>query len=248
MTQSETVQALRRVSLFPPDVVVTWAAAEEGGHSPLLPEEAALLAQAVPTRRDEFALGRHCAREALRRLDGEVPAPLLRRGERMPQWPPGRVGAISHSHGLAVAAVGDARGYVGLGVDVERLRPVSPRLRERVLRPEEREALAGLSDEACTQRTILTFSLKECIYKALFPVTGVYLGYQDARVEADPPGADGEAGRLRWALCAPAGADFPAGWRGEGAYAWVGAVVVTAVWVPRGASQEADGTSHTGNE
>ncbi|MBN1173619.1 MAG: 4'-phosphopantetheinyl transferase, partial [Micromonosporaceae bacterium] len=64
----------------------------------MLPEEAPLVARAVPRRRAEFTTGRHCARLALASL-GVEPAAILAGPDRAPRWPAGIVGTITHCDG-----------------------------------------------------------------------------------------------------------------------------------------------------
>src|SRR5690606_13013148 len=60
---------------------------------PLLPAE---IAAARPRRRAEYAAGRIAARAALRRLTGQ--AALIGMGpDRLPLWPKGTIGSISHN-------------------------------------------------------------------------------------------------------------------------------------------------------
>ena len=201
----------------------------------LLPAERALLGpNAAAGRVRDFALGRAAAHQAMARqgptgarLSGE---PVLRAGPRMPRWPAGLVGAITHVEGLAAAAVAEAARYHGLGVDLERWREPGEALLRRILRPEERAVLGRAAADWFTP----VFSAKECIYKALFPATGVYLGFQDARIDF-PPGADAGAGAgvFDWTLLKEGSAVFPAGYRGQGRYRRQGDLVLTALWIAR---------------
>src|SRR5277367_2552834 len=68
-----------------------------------LPRE---LDRAVRARRTEFLAGRACARSALRKLaDGRADDAIPIGPDRAPVWPAGIVGAITHAHGFAAAAV-----------------------------------------------------------------------------------------------------------------------------------------------
>src|SRR5690242_5958922 len=101
--------------MLPPEV--RWAAGPivDGG---LFAEEAAAVAGAVAARRAEFAAGRSAARRALAELGiGPVALPVGER--RMPVWPTGIVGSITHCVGLAAAAVAWADDLAALGIDVE---------------------------------------------------------------------------------------------------------------------------------
>jgi 4'-phosphopantetheinyl transferase EntD len=148
---------------------------------PLYPaEEQALGPRAVEGRRAFFALGRAAARDALRELDPSEPGAIPRGSGGEPLWPEGIVGTISHSRELAVAVVGGRRDYVGLGVDVEDLgRGPSPRAARLVCRPSE---MKWVDPESGTVRLALLFSAKEAVFKALYPIEGVWLGFADAEL------------------------------------------------------------------
>jgi 4'-phosphopantetheinyl transferase EntD len=85
-------------------------------------EESCLGPGAGERRRFFFGLGRAAAREALAEL-GIAPVAIGSGPGGEPLWPTGIVGAISHTGDLAIAIVGRAADYAGLGVDVERLTP-----------------------------------------------------------------------------------------------------------------------------
>ena len=229
------------VSIFPFNVAFAWCEGEEKGEAGLLPGERALLGDSASARRRrDFALGRHCARTALAKLrDGVADdaegseAPAILRGEgRMPLWPEGVVGAITHTGGKAAAAVAAQTDYLGIGLDLERMARRAGKLAGRILRPEEQTELEGLSDEAREARVTLAFSAKESIYKALNPATGIYLGFQDARIEFLAPAGEAE-GELRWRLHKACGPTLPEGFSGQGRFAVREAFVLTAVWVAR---------------
>jgi 4'-phosphopantetheinyl transferase EntD len=143
-------------------------------------EEQALGPRAVEGRRATFALGRAAARDALLELD-EVNAVAIPRGSGgEPIWPRGIVGSISHSREVAVAVVARRSHYVGLGIDIEYLeRGPSPRAARLVCRPSEME---WVDPESGTQRLALLFSAKEAVFKALYPIEGVWLGFADAEL------------------------------------------------------------------
>lgn len=146
----------------------------------------ARLGRAVAKRRAEYLAGRVCARAALRRAPGLDAVPGTG-DDRAPRWPAGAVGAITHSHGEAAALTGDARQWRGLGLDRERwLAPArAARLRDELLTPAERDTLTGLSGQDLARRVTLTFSVKESLFKALYPLTGRRFYFQDAALEGD---------------------------------------------------------------
>ncbi|MET9534791.1 4'-phosphopantetheinyl transferase superfamily protein [Streptomyces sp. NPDC006649] len=155
--------------------------------APLLPGEERLVARAVPSRRAEFATARACARAALAQL-GVAPAAILKGARGEPLWPAGIVGAMTHCAGYRAAAVARAADVVSLGMDAEPHLPM-PGDGELGLVTVDEELrylpeLAARRPEVCWDR--LLFSAKESVYKAWFPMTGRWLGFEDAVITPDP--------------------------------------------------------------
>ncbi len=150
---------------------------------------------AVSKRQTEFLAGRICAYEALRRVTGVPGIPAV--GEdRSPCWPPGVVGSITHGAGWAAVVAARSDHWRGLGLDVEKLLPVSraDRLAAEILTPRELEGYAALTDAQRALRVTLTFSIKESLFKALYPLVKIRFYFQEA--ELIHHDADGHA-RLR---------------------------------------------------
>ena len=117
----------------------------------MFPVEAATVAGAVVERRREFGTVRWCARRALRRL-GVPTVPILPDADRVPRWPAGVVGSMTHCEGYRAAAVARSDELGGIGIDAEPHGPVSAEALELLLRDEERAALRTLADAACMTR------------------------------------------------------------------------------------------------
>jgi 4'-phosphopantetheinyl transferase EntD len=169
-----------------PSCAALECATDDSGPDDAFPEERALIADAIPARRAEFTTTRRCARRALARL-GVPEAPILRGARRQPTWPVGVVGSLTHCAGLRAAAVARADRCAALGIDAEVCAPLSAGVAALVLTAAERAAAADLArrDPAIGWETVL-FSAKESVYKAWFPLTGAWLGFQDCEVDLDP--------------------------------------------------------------
>ncbi|MBV8715491.1 MAG: 4'-phosphopantetheinyl transferase superfamily protein [Chloroflexi bacterium] len=142
-------------------------------------EEAALGPRAIEQRRRIFALGRAAARDALAEF-GIHNAAIPRADGGEPVWPDGFVGSITHSREVAIAIVGRRDDYAGLGVDIEELaRGPSPRAARLVCRPNE---MAWVDPESGTERLARLFSAKEAVFKAVYPIERVWLGFADAEL------------------------------------------------------------------
>ncbi|GAA2356582.1 4'-phosphopantetheinyl transferase family protein [Streptomyces carpaticus] len=174
--------------LLPPEVSAVEMFGDPDGTPDLFPEEAAVVARAVPRRRQEFATVRACARTALERIGGPR-VPLLPGERGAPGWPPGFIGSMTHCTGYRAAVVAAAgRGLASLGVDAEPHEALrDPGVVEMVTLPGEREHLAKLAASHPRVRwERLLFSAKESVYKAWFPLTGRWLGFEEARIAFDP--------------------------------------------------------------
>jgi 4'-phosphopantetheinyl transferase EntD len=175
--------------------------------------------RAVPRRRAEFALGRHCARTALARL-GASDGPLLSGSRREPLWPEGFRGSITHCDGYGAAAVARARDVASVGIDAELHGPLPEGVLALVADADERGWIAGRTGDGVSWDKVL-FSAKESVYKAWFPLTGRWLGFEEAHLTFDP-----EAGTFRADVLVPAERA-----RFDGRFAVGGGLVFTAATV-----------------
>lgn len=139
--------------------------------------------QAVAKRQAEYLAGRLCAREALQALTGHALVPS-RHEDRSPQWPPGITGAITHSHGIAAALVAPSTVYAGIGLDIEQhiTDDKAQRLAEHILTAEEMRSWQDAWQDQPGPWLTRIFSLKEALFKALYPITGTRFYFQDAKL------------------------------------------------------------------
>lgn len=158
------------------------------------PQEEALIARAVDKRRREFTSARHCARVALGKL-GEEPAPILRGERGVPLFPRGVVGSLTHCDGYRGAVLGFAMQVRSVGIDAEPHGPLPDGVLDAVSLPEERAVLAARVDDGSVHWDRLLFCAKEATYKAWFPLTQRWLGFEDARITfaTTEPTSDGAA-------------------------------------------------------
>ncbi len=197
-----------------------------------LPAERAVIAHAVPSRRGAYLVVRDCARVALDEL-GLPPAVIGSGPQREPHWPPGVVGSLTHCAGYQAAAVARAEQVRSLGIDAEPHEALPPGVLDLVALPEERAALTGLGSGVHGDR--LLFCAKEAVYKAWFPLTGEWLGFEEAGVRFETTALDPAGGRFSARLLRPApvieGTQLGcfSGW-------WLvaGGLVLAAVLVPAG--------------
>jgi enterobactin synthetase component D / holo-[acyl-carrier protein] synthase len=147
----------------------------------LFAEEEKSLGQAVEKRRREFITGRACARLALDRLGlPATPIPNGARGE--PLWPPGVIGSITHCTGYRACALARADGVTSIGIDAEPDAPLPDGVLEDVAFGSELQLVAI---HAPLRVDRLLFSAKEAVFKAWFPLTRRWLGFEDAELSID---------------------------------------------------------------
>lgn len=178
--------------ILPPDVLVEECFDDPPG-TVLFPEEEERIARAVDKRRREFTTVRRCARLALARL-GVPPAPLLPGERGAPGWPDGVVGSMTHCAGYRAAAVASSARMLAVGIDAEPAEPLPEGVLGQVACDEERTLLAqyaARSPEIPWDR--LLFSAKETVYKAWFPLTRRWLGFEEAILSFDTEAGTFEA-------------------------------------------------------
>lgn len=165
--------------------------AESFGDEPdawLFPEERTALGEVGEARRREYTTVRHCARRALDGL-GLAPAPLVAGERGAPRWPAGVVGSMTHCAGYRAAATARRSDVRTLGIDAEPHGPLPGGVLEYIALPREAAEVARLArhhPEVHWDR--LLFCAKEAVYKAWFPATRSWLGFDGAVISPAPDG------------------------------------------------------------
>jgi 4'-phosphopantetheinyl transferase EntD len=157
-----------------------------------LSEEEPLIARSVAKRRNEFITVRYCARQALGDL-GLPPVPILKGDKGEPCWPDGVVGSLTHCEGFRGAVVGRSVDVRSVGIDAEPHAVLPKGVLDAVSLPAERSELATLPVGVHWDRIL--FCAKEATYKAWFPLTHRWLGFEDAHITFAVDGS-GLAGRF----------------------------------------------------
>ena len=152
--------------------------------------------------------------------------------DRVPLWPQGIVGSITHAAGHVAAAVTRREVFAGLGVDVERGAPLKPELVARICRPDEIVRLEGLPAAENADWYKLLFSAKESVYKAYYPLARTFLGFQDVDIVIDA-----QTGSFSATLVRPDAPDAAGRRDFRGRYAFGAEHVFTAVVLATRGSQ-----------
>jgi 4'-phosphopantetheinyl transferase EntD len=97
------------------------------------------------------------------------------------------VGSMTHCAGYRACAVAHDRDLLTIGLDAEPHDKLPDGVLEAVSSEEERKRLAALAAAVPgTHWDRMLFSAKESVYKAWFPLTQRWLGFEDASVTIDP--------------------------------------------------------------
>ncbi len=161
----------------------------------------------APKRQAEFLAGRYCAARALVRA-GQPGHQVAVGPNREPLWPPGWRGAITHTRQHAIAVV--ASSVDGLGIDLEAIMDAreAGECAPTIVNASEL-ALGRAAGLDLPTLVTLCFSLKESIFKALYPQVGRYFGFEAAELVSLEPAAGSWSARLTAPLTARLPAGFP---------------------------------------
>jgi 4'-phosphopantetheinyl transferase EntD len=95
---------------------------------------------------------------------------------------------MTHCAGYSAAAVAERSVVSSLGVDAEPDAPLPDGVLETIAHPEEISMLRRLPHTDGHSWDRLLFSAKESVYKAWYPLTGLWLGFEDVFVSIGATG------------------------------------------------------------
>ena len=131
-------------------------------------------------RKSTWIGGRIALSKALSAIGAEK-GPVLSGNYGEPQLPSIYTGSVSHKKHLAVAiAAKKQHGLVGIDLEDATGRPRD--VAHKVLTPTELADVGELPEHLQWPATLMRFSMKEAVYKALFPHVRRYIGFQEAEV------------------------------------------------------------------
>lgn len=191
-----------------------------------LPEEEPLIARSVPKRRNEFITVRHLAREALGEL-GVGPVPILKGEKGEPCWPDGIVGSLTHCEGFRGAVVARGSEVRSVGIDAEPHGVLPKGVLGAIALPDERTELTALGPNLHWDRIL--FCAKEATYKAWFPLTHRWLGFEDAHITFTLDGSGSSGTFLSRILIDPTAESGPPLTELQGRWTMANGLVVTAI-------------------
>ena len=187
-TTSQLARAIEAMTV--PGILVDHRVIADGDELALLPAETAAFAGSVLKVRRASGAARIVARTLLSRL-GHVPHAIPKSTAGMPVWPDGLVGSLAHDAKVAVAAMAAQHEFLSVGIDIEPAEPLTPDLLDIVATARERDMIA---DDPFRGR--LLFSIKEAIYKAVYPLDRAFLDHHDVEVSLADSTAVVRSGRV----------------------------------------------------
>lgn len=181
------------------------------------------LIAAVFKRRAEYLAGRYAAQQLLR--DSGCYEPVVLGADRAPQWPSGWRGSISHTDRWAIAVISPASVPWKPGIDIESARADDlSESAELFVTPAEYNLLTGNGMQHDIA-LLLGFSMKESLYKSLYPQVKYLFGFDAAEIYQIDPCRQRVALRLTQTLTP----EFPAGLSLSGYYQIMNNGIVTLV-------------------
>lgn len=147
----------------------------------LSPNELVLTGKFSKKRLSHFCTGRFASKEALKKL-GIKNTEVLAGTDGEPIWPVGVLGSISHCNDLVGALVTNDSKIRSVGLDLEPTRKIKPEIWNKYLTRNEIDFLNQVKNSELDYYSTLYFSLKECFYKAQYPITGNKIWFTDVEI------------------------------------------------------------------
>ncbi len=139
--------------------------------------------QAHPKRQHEYLCGRILAQAVLKHhLDLDQPLTSMR--EHLPIWPTHVLGSISHSQNKLIVALSDKASYLGIDIEHWVSSEFAQESAHLILTPSELELWKVKASKFFdfSQFVSLIFSVKESLYKAVYPIAKQYIDFLEASV------------------------------------------------------------------
>jgi 4'-phosphopantetheinyl transferase EntD len=141
------------------------------------------IAQARVERKNEYLCGRVLAQAVLNhhfRLD----QPVTSMYEPLPIWPTHVLGSISHSQNKLIVALSNNAIYLGIDIEHWVTSEFAQESAHLVLTPSEFDLWKGKATEFFdfSHYVSLIFSVKESLYKAVYPTAKQYIDFLEASV------------------------------------------------------------------
>lgn len=143
----------------------------------------AFLKDALPSRLEEFFSGRVVA-EAILRHHFASKAMISSKSQHLPQWPHTYLGSISHNQQQLLVMVSAEYSYVGVDLKEHISQQTAEQIADLILtRKEQQYWLQEVKQYiSYTQYVSLLFSMKESLYKAVYPIAMNYIDFLEVEM------------------------------------------------------------------
>lgn len=163
----------------PPGLQIGTRVIEDDDASHLLAVERASITARHAHQLRQSGAARAVAHALLRDLDAiDISIPRAKSGA--PVWPAGFCGSLAHDDTIAVAAVARSTLFQSVGIDVEPTAALPNGVELIVKTPSDRIAFP-LTDISVR----ILFCAKEAVFKAVFPLDGKVLGFDEVLVDLE---------------------------------------------------------------
>ena len=105
--------------------------------------------------------------------------------DRLPVWPRGTIGSITHTDGYCGAVVASRGGLRSLGLDTEVVEKVSADLWPRICTARELCHIGALPAATALRAAALVFAAKEAWYKCQYPLSHQWYDFPQVAIEWD---------------------------------------------------------------
>lgn len=124
------------------------------------------LLPAEKRRRSEYLAGRIAAQSLLK--ENNISNNLAHCKDRIPIWPEGWVGSISHTEQHAISVIAPEKSALYIGIDIEKLKPRLFKDVEHLFTTKDERKFLEKCDLDYDFALFVTFSAKESLYKAIY--------------------------------------------------------------------------------
>ncbi|WP_226647636.1 4'-phosphopantetheinyl transferase family protein [Microbulbifer variabilis] len=143
-----------------------------------LPDE---IAKAHKKRKAEFLAGRYCAQLALQQF-GHIETHVPIGPNRSPQWPTDTPGSITHTHNLAICALNNKPKAIGIDYEPIISTETAREIKGLIINQAEETSLIQ-TDLPFELWLTIAFSIKESLFKALYPTVKQHFDFLDAEIQ-----------------------------------------------------------------
>lgn len=141
------------------------------------------IAQACVERKNEYLCGRVLAQAVLNHHFG-LDQPITSMHEPLPIWPTHVLGSISHSQNKLIVALSNNAIYLGIDIEHWVASEFAQESAHLILTPSEFDLWKGKAAEVFdfARYMSLIFSIKESLYKAVYPTAKQYIDFLEASI------------------------------------------------------------------